>query len=106
MHVILAGQLLLEAVLLGLLVRWIAPHNATADLFNTVVVIGGTLLGGILIDWGFTAVIGSWTLVVHALLLVVLLIKITGTNPVQAATVTVLFFAAKVGLLLVWLRFA
>ena len=90
------AEMLVEALFLGFLVRVFAPHNATADLFNMVLVVGGALLGGVLIEWQLAAAIGWWTLAIHAVLVGGLLIKFCGTNPVQALIVTAIFFAAKI----------
>jgi hypothetical protein len=91
------AEILFEALLLGFLVRRCAPHNATADLFNMVLVVGGALLGGLLIEWQLAQTIGWWTLALHAVLVAALLIKFSGTNPVQALTITAIFFALKIG---------
>lgn len=97
-------QLFLEALVLGFLVRRVAAYNATTDFFNMMVVVGGALFGGVFIEWGLTDSIGPGTLLVQALLLIVLLIKFSGTNPLQAGIVTVLFFAVKVLVQLALLR--
>jgi hypothetical protein len=89
-------QLVLEASFLGFLVRVFARHNATNDMLNMVLVVGGGTIGGMVLASQLGPTLGWWILAVHAFLLMVLLITITGANPIQAALITGVFLAVKV----------
>lgn len=96
------GSILIDAALLGILIYLVARHNATNDLFNRVAVIAAATLGNLAVAALWAGALGGWVLAPQVALTAVLLIWLVGTNPVQAAIITALFFAIKIGLNAAW----
>lgn len=94
----LIGQLFIDAALLGLLIFIFARYNATNDLFNRIAVVAGVSIGTMVMAGLWAESLGLWLLVPQMLLTGGLLIWLVGTNPVQAAIITVLFLGIKVAM--------
>lgn len=94
----LIGQLFIDAALLGLLIFIFARHNATNDLFNRVIVVVGVTAGTMVMGVLWAETLGLWLLLPQMLLAGTLLVWLVGTNPVQAAIITVLFLGIKIAL--------
>lgn len=92
------GQLFIDAALLGLLIFIFARYNATNDMFNRIVVVAGVTVGTMVMAGLWADTLGLWLLVPQMLLTGGLLIWLVGTNPVQAAIITVLFLGIKIAL--------